>query len=147
MPEYVPMLHVSYYAQNYAGIIRQGLWGIQVQTSVLCCGCSHHGNTFVILPFLSIHSLLLGSCASTTSRAANWSCRLNMLRSSCVGHSASRPVICCHNMRVLWTGWGQLRVCWSLWWCSLESVYLDSVYLDSVYLDSVYLDSDYLDSD
>jgi len=25
MPEYAPMLHVSYYAQNYAGIIRQGL--------------------------------------------------------------------------------------------------------------------------
>jgi len=26
MPEYAPMLHVSYYAQNYAGIIRQGLY-------------------------------------------------------------------------------------------------------------------------
>jgi len=25
MLEYAPMLHVSYYAQNYAGIIRQGL--------------------------------------------------------------------------------------------------------------------------
>ena len=25
MPEYAPMLHVSYYAQNYADIIRQGL--------------------------------------------------------------------------------------------------------------------------
>jgi len=25
MPEYAPMLRVSYYAQNYAGIIRQGL--------------------------------------------------------------------------------------------------------------------------
>ena len=25
MLEYAPMLHVSYYAQNYAGIVRQGL--------------------------------------------------------------------------------------------------------------------------
>jgi len=25
MLEYAPMLHVSYYAQNYAGIIHQGL--------------------------------------------------------------------------------------------------------------------------
>ena len=32
MPEYAPMLHVSYYAQNYAGIIRQGL------EVTLCCG-------------------------------------------------------------------------------------------------------------
>jgi len=29
MPEYAPMLHVSYYAQSYAGIIRQGLVWLQ----------------------------------------------------------------------------------------------------------------------
>ena len=27
---YAPMLHVSYYAQNYAGIIRQGLYVITI---------------------------------------------------------------------------------------------------------------------
>jgi len=30
MLEYAPMPHVSYYAQNYAGIIRQGLLNMQV---------------------------------------------------------------------------------------------------------------------
>ena len=30
MLEYAPMLHVSYYAQNYAGIIRQGLPNIHI---------------------------------------------------------------------------------------------------------------------
>ena len=33
MLEYAPMLHVSYYAQNYAGIIRQGL--------LTTCTCQH----------------------------------------------------------------------------------------------------------
>ena len=36
MLEYAPMLHVSYYAQNYAGIICQGL--IRERGSVLYLG-------------------------------------------------------------------------------------------------------------
>jgi len=42
MPEYAPMLHVSYYAQNYAGIIRQGLdWFHWSCTELLCLVLRH----------------------------------------------------------------------------------------------------------
>ena len=43
MLEYAPMLHVSYYAQNYAGIIRQGLvWTVVILlVSYFCVYISH----------------------------------------------------------------------------------------------------------
>jgi len=41
MLEYAPMLHVSYYAQNYAGIIRQGLHAIHIIKNLPYCDSSN----------------------------------------------------------------------------------------------------------
>ena len=41
MPEYAPMLHVSYYAQNYAGIFRQGLLEVGFLPRNLMDVCTH----------------------------------------------------------------------------------------------------------
>jgi len=69
MLEYAPMLHVSYYAQNYAGIIHQGLvcrrWRVAVTAlQQLCMGyilCSMDTSKVslccchIILQFCSFH--------------------------------------------------------------------------------------------
>ena len=46
MLEYAPMLHVSYYAQNYAAIIRQGLF--HVSSQFLCYSYSVKSCTLFI---------------------------------------------------------------------------------------------------
>jgi len=43
MLAYAHMLHILYYAQNSAGIIRQGLFGCQFQHGCARCNdCSHN---------------------------------------------------------------------------------------------------------